>query len=77
MSIITHQNFVTLVRNQGYGNSEKLIDLITRLKLSDRKLDSLSDLENKLNTAIDFKETDQIIDAERIKTRKYLKKWIK
>lgn len=77
MSIITHQNFVTLIRNQGYGNSEKLIDLIQRLKLIERRLDTLSDLENKLNTPIDFTETDQIINTERIKTREYLKKWIK
>lgn len=77
MSIITHQNFVTLVRNKGYGNSEKLVDLMARLKLNNRKLENLSDLGDKLNITINYTETDQIIDTERKKTREYLKKWVK
>lgn len=73
MSIITHRQFVSVVRQVGYGNSEKLVDLLNRLQLKNRQLPSLDLLDTKLAEVIDFTNTDNIIKNERIKTREYLK----
>ena len=48
MSVITHCNFVSVVRESGYGNSEKLTDLLSRLSLSDRILPDFSQIGNAL-----------------------------
>lgn len=77
MSIINHKNFVTLVRKQGYGNSEKVTDLLNRLYLNDQRLDTIDHLENTLNKNIDYLKVDKIISAERYKTLEYLKKQLK
>ena len=36
LSVITHRQFVSVVRESGYGNSQKLTDLLERLELLDR-----------------------------------------
>ncbi|WP_059217043.1 polysaccharide pyruvyl transferase family protein [Lactobacillus delbrueckii] len=76
MSIITHRQFVSVVRQVGYGNSEKLVDLLNRLQLESRQLSSLNVLDAKLAESIDYTNTDDIIKHERIKTREYLKGWL-
>ena len=76
MSIITHQKFVSVVRNSGYGNSEKLTDLLKRLELSDRIVDSITQINDMLERAIDYTDTDYIIQRERVHTKTYLEQQI-
>ena len=73
LSVITHRRFVSLVRNSGYGNSQKLTDLLIRLKLEDRIAESLEDIDNILAKAVDYTDTDMIIKEERKNTYDYLK----
>ena len=75
LSVITHRQFVSIVRESGYGNSQKLIDLLHRLELEDRRILSISGLK-KLGMKIDYEKTDHIIQSERAKTIDYLKNWI-
>lgn len=77
MSIINHKKFVTIVRNQGYGNSEKVTDLLNRLYLNGQKLNNIDNLGNILNRSIDYLKVDKIISNERYKTLNYLKKQLK
>lgn len=79
-SIITHSDFVTLVRKSignAYGNEEKLTDLLDRLNLNNRIIYNLNELSNKLEQKIDYAITDKILEEEREKTYKYLKRAIK
>lgn len=76
MSIITHRQFISVVRQVGYGNSEKLVDLLDRLRLKNRQLTDLNLLDAKLAEAIDYTNTDDIIKNERVKTIEYLKGWL-
>lgn len=78
-SIINHKNFVTLVRKSignSYGNEEKITDLLNRLKLSDRIIYNIKDMNEKLNKKINFDDTDRIIETERLNAIDYLKKEI-
>lgn len=75
-SVITHNNFVTLIRKSvgnAYGNEEKLTDLLKRLNLESRMIYNINELSNKLEQRIDYKKTDEILSQERIKTYEYLK----
>ncbi|QNQ81510.1 polysaccharide pyruvyl transferase family protein [Lactobacillus sp. PV034] len=74
MSIINHKRFATLIRNQGYGNSEKITDLLNRLNLNNQRLDTIDKLDTILNNKIDYLKVDNIISDERHKTLEYLKK---
>lgn len=76
MSVITHQKFVSFVRKSGYGNSEKLTDLLTRLKLKNRIIDDMESLESMLSEDMKYDETDRIIAEERKKTYEYLGRYI-
>lgn len=76
MSIITHRQFVSVVRKSGYGNSEKLIDLLERLRLKDRQIYDLDILDSFLSKKIDYTITDKIIANERVKAMEYLKNWV-
>jgi exopolysaccharide biosynthesis predicted pyruvyltransferase EpsI len=73
LSIITQNQFVTLVRKQGYGNVEKLMDLLKRLKLEYRVLDDMNELDNYFSKKIDYSETNAIITKERENTYNYLR----
>lgn len=78
-SIITHRNFVTLVRKSignKYGNEEKLTDLLNRLELSERIIYDIKDMNKKLNKKINFENTDSIICTSRLNAIDYLKKEI-
>ena len=76
LSIITHRKFATLVRKSGYGNSEKLIDLLERLKLKDRIVSNEEAIPELLDTPIDYNDTDRIIKQERERSYEYLRKQI-
>lgn len=76
MSIITHRKFASFVRKSGYGNSEKLTDLLLRLNLENRIADEISDIEQLLAHDIDYKAADSIIADERIKAYEYLSSYI-
>lgn len=77
MSVITHKQFVSVIRKTGYGNSEKMIDLLNRLGLSTRIIENLRELSMMLNEKIDYKAVDVIIKEERKRTYQYLEKQIK
>lgn len=76
MSIITHKRFASIIRENGYGNSQKLSDLLKRLNLLSRKLNNWEELEELLSRDIDYTNTDRIILEEKIKTYNYLNDWI-
>lgn len=76
MSVITHKRFASIIRENGYGNSQKLSDLLKRLNLLSRKLNSWEELEGLLSKNIDYTNTDRIILEERIRAYNYLNSWI-
>lgn len=76
LSVITHRTFVSIIRSSGYGNVEKLTDLLQRLKLTDRILSNLSQLDILLSTPVDYTETDMFIKVERQHTVQYLQQFI-
>lgn len=76
-SIINQKEFVTIIRkteNDSYGNEEKLLDLLQRLKLTDRELKDMSDLEVKFSKKTNYNVTDMIITEQRERTIEYLRK---
>ncbi len=75
LSVITNRPFVSLVRSKGYGNAEKLGDLLCRIKLTDRIIDdNMEALEDMIDTPIDYDAVNKIIAAERQRSCEYLKK---
>ena len=79
-SIITHRNFVTLVRKSvgnAYGNEEKLTDLLKRLSLENRIIYNVSEMDKLLSKKINFGNTDSIIKKCREESKNYLKREIK
>ena len=76
LSVITHRNFVSLVRESGYGNAEKLLDLLGRLELTGRRISDIRALGKMLAKDIDYERTDAVIADEREKTYDYLRKEI-
>ena len=62
LSIITHKQFVTVVRKEGYGNSEKLTDLLTRLKLKSRMINDIKQIDILMNSIIDYTYADEMIE---------------
>lgn len=73
-SIKTHSNFCTIIRSGGLGNSNKLYDLLRRLKLTDRIACDVEDIEKVLRVPADFMEADGIIKLEKENTIAYLRK---
>lgn len=76
LSIITHCQFVSVIRNSGYGNSEKLIDLLRKLGLENRQISVMDQLDKILCKPIDYETVDIIIKSERKRTREYLSIWV-
>lgn len=72
MSIINNKKFVTLVRNSGYGNSQKLEDLLDRLDLNAQKLNVLKNLTSYLEKEINYDSVNKKLEEERSKTISYL-----
>lgn len=76
MSVITHRQFCSVIRRSGYGNSQKMSDLLDRLSLKERSLNSISDLPDLMGKVISYDKTDDIIKAERERTYEYLRQWL-
>lgn len=75
-SIITNRPFATIVRptvNESYGNEEKIVDLLKRLKLVDRVYYDIESLLDNIDNPLDYEETNRIIKNEKNKAREYLK----
>ncbi len=76
-SIITHKDFITLVRKSmgdKYGNEEKLTDLLNRVELKDRMIYDIADMENTLkHNNINWSNVDKIIKKSQYDTINYLK----
>lgn len=75
-SIITHRRFATLVRKSvgsGYGNEEKLTDLLKRLGLSDRMTADIRDVGGINGREVDYKKIDIFLEEQRNTATEYLK----
>lgn len=73
LSVITHKQFVSVVRNVGYSNSEKMTDLLRRLHLSHRIIDDLNEVDIKIDEIINYNKVYEIIKDERHKSYTYLR----
>lgn len=76
LSVITHRQFVAIVRCSGYSNYEKMTDLLKRLQLEDRILTKISDMDSIINKEINYINTDVIIKMERKRSYNYLREEI-
>lgn len=74
LSAITHTSFASFVRSAGYGNSQKLTDLLSRLGVSDRAISSPERLEEVLGSSVDWEAVEHRIHAGRQAAYEYLKK---
>lgn len=74
MSIINHRPFVTIIREEGYGNSQKLQDLLNKLGLSNRKITDLNNLADYFKNLINYENIEVILNEERKKAIDYLSK---
>lgn len=72
LSVITHKQFATVIRNAGYGNSEKLTDLLNVLGLINQVAPSISEIQKITSHAIDYDSVDRVISTKRQETIKYL-----
>ena len=77
MSVITHKQFMAVVRESGYGNSQKMTDLLNRLGLQTRMLSSLNNLIDNIHVSIEYSKIDQLLMKERSKTEIFFKENIK
>lgn len=75
-SVITHQEFVSFVRSGGYGNYEKLTDLLNKLHLPSRIVYNVNQLPEFFKTKIDYTITDAVIKNEREDAKRYLERQI-
>lgn len=69
-SIKSHTPFISFIRNY---NSNKMVDLLERLDLSSRLINSLDDIESTVFNEIDFYKIDNFLLEEREKSIEYLK----
>lgn len=74
LSVIAERPFATIVRTQGYGNAEKLTDLLSRLGLGSRAAPSTDDFARLLDSAPDWTPVRARIAEGRIATLDYLQK---
>lgn len=72
MSIINERPFVTVIRNKGYGNSQKLGDLLVRLNLEDRQIYDFAKVDRYFAKTINYGATSELLDKYRKETVKYL-----
>lgn len=74
LSTIAERPFATVVRTEGYGNAEKLTDLIGRLDLEDRIASSKEDFTRLLDGAPNWESVRARIEGGRAKAVEYLTK---
>lgn len=72
LSVIAERPFATLVRTQGYGNAEKLTDLLARLGLQGRAASSPAGIAGLLDAAPDWGPVRERIAGGREAAREYL-----
>lgn len=72
LSVISERPFATIVRTEGYGNAEKLTDLLERLGLEDRVASSSADFSRLLGEGPDWNPVRNLVSAGRVTARKYL-----
>lgn len=76
-SVIAHRRFTALMRKSvgnGYGNEEKLSDLLERLCLEDRMTTDIRDTENINQREIDYEKIDKFLVEQRRTATGYLRK---
>ena len=76
-AIKTHSKFCTIVRNNKTGNTNKLEDLLKRLKLQDRIINDINELEYMYSENIKYGKTNEILNLEKKKSYEYLKNNLK
>lgn len=74
LSVIAERPFAAIVRTRGYGNAEKLTDLLARLGLESRAAPSTDDFARLLDSAPDWTPVRARIAEGRIATLDYLQK---
>lgn len=74
LSVIAERPFATIVRTHGYGNAEKLTDLLARLGLESRAASSVADFAGLLDSAPDWIPVRARIAEGRAAARAYLQK---
>lgn len=74
LSAIAERPFATIVRTQGYGNAEKLTDLLGRLGLEDRAAASPAVFSRLLDAAPDWDPVRERVAEGRAAAREYLAK---
>lgn len=74
LSVIAERPFATIVRTAGYGNAEKLTDLLSRLGVEDRAACSSADFSGLLDATLDWVPVRARIDEGRASARVYLSK---
>lgn len=72
LSAIAERSFATIVRTRGYGNAEKLTDLLSRLGLGSRVASSTGDFDRLLDSAPDWAPVRERIAKGRQAAREYL-----
>lgn len=72
LSTIAERPFATVVRTQGYGNAEKLTDLLARLGLESRVASSTEDFRCLLDSAPEWAPVRARINEGRAAARDYL-----
>lgn len=76
-SVLFHKKFVTFCRKQsntGSTNAEKVMDLVSRLDLTERIVEDIGKLSCIIDKKIDYCKVDRIRMQEREHTFEYLKK---
>lgn len=71
LATITERPFATFVRNDGYGNSQKLNDLLEKLGLKTRIADAAS-LARTLNSPMEWQTARGTVEIGRQESRAYL-----
>ena len=74
LSTIAERPFATIVRTEGYGNAEKLTDLLGRLGLGSRAASSAADFGRLLGSAPDWEPVRERVAEGRAAARSYLQK---
>ena len=74
LSVITGKSFVSKVRTSGYGNSEKVTDLLNKLDLKERMISDFKKLNSVMNEKIDYNMVKGIIEKERTRAYDYLRR---
>lgn len=77
ISIITQQRFATFVRSSGYGNAEKVSDLLKRLNLEEQIVFNVEELGKIVEKKIDYLSVNHIIENERKRAYQYLNNMLK